>query len=61
MNDRLVITFDKSQDDIPVLIVGRENNFAYLSGCPSLVVENIFTGDAAVALWNKLRKKEIIE
>ena len=26
MNDRLIITFEKSQEDIPVLIVGRENH-----------------------------------
>lgn len=58
MNDRLILTFDKSQDDIPVLVVSRENNFAYLSGGPSLVVENVFTGDKAVSLWNKLSKKE---
>lgn len=58
MSDRLIITFNKYQDDIPVLIVGRENSFAYLSGGTSIVVENVFTGDEAVALWNKLRKKE---
>jgi len=59
MNDRLIITFDKSKnDDIPVLVVSRENQFAFYSGGPSVVVENVITGNEAVALWNKLRKKE---
>ena len=61
MNDKLLITFEKSQDDIPVLIVGRENHMTYITGSPSFTIINIFTGDKAVEIWNTLenrRKKE---
>ena len=61
MNNRLIITFEKSQEDIPVLIVGMENHMAYITGGPSLTVINTFTGDKAVEIWNILenkRKKE---
>ena len=38
MNNRLIITFEKSQEDIPVLIVGMENHMAYITGGPSLTI-----------------------
>lgn len=58
MNNRIIITFDKSQEDIPVLLVGRENNMAYLTGGPSLIIDNMFTGDKATEIWDTLNKKE---
>ena len=61
MNDRLIITFEKSQEDIPVLIVGRENAISYITGGPSITIINMFTGDKAIEIWNTLenkRKKE---
>lgn len=57
MNDRLIITFEKSQEDIPVLIVGRENHMAYITGGPSLTIINTFTGDKAIEIWNTLENK----
>ena len=57
MNDRLIITFEKSQEDIPVLIVGMENHMAYITGGPSLTIINMFTGDKAVEIWNTLENK----
>ena len=57
MNNRLIITFEKSQEDIPVLIVGMENHMAYITGGPSLTIINMFTGDKAVEIWNTLENK----
>lgn len=57
MNDRLIITFEKSQEDIPVLIVGRESPISYITGGPSLTIINTFTGDKAVEIWNTLENK----
>lgn len=50
MNNRLIITFEKSQEDIPVLIVGMENHMAYITGGPSLTIINMFTGDKAIEI-----------
>ena len=50
MNNRLIITFEKSQEDIPVLIVGMENHMTYITGGPSLTIINMFTGDKAVEI-----------
>ena len=57
MNNRLIITFEKSQENIPVLIVGMENHMAYITGGPSLTIINMFTGDKAVEIWNTLENK----
>ena len=58
MNEKIFITFDKPQEDIPVLIVFKENNsLAYLVERPSVTVLNTITGYDAVDTWNKLVKK----
>ena len=57
MNNRLIINIEKSQEDIPVLIVGMENHMVYITGGPSLTIINMFTGDKAVEIWNTLKNK----
>ena len=58
MNEKIFITFDKSQEDIPVLIAFKENNsLEYLGERPSVTVLNTITGYDAVDTWNKLVKK----
>ena len=43
MSDRIIVTFDKSQEDIPVLMSFRENSFMYFSNSPSITVINTIT------------------
>lgn len=56
--NKLIVTFDKSQEDIPTLVVAEEG-FAYLS--PSIVVKNVITGDRAVQIWNELKGMKKVE
>ena len=56
MSDRIIVTFDKSQEDIPVLMSFRENSFVYLSNSPAITVINTITGNEAIDTWNRLTK-----
>ena len=56
MSDRIIVTFDKSQEDIPVLMSFRENSFVYLSNSPAITVINTITGNEAIEIWNRLTK-----
>lgn len=55
MDNKFYITFDKSQEDIPTLVVFTESYFS-LTG-PSVKVLNVITGDRAVAMWEELKGK----
>ena len=50
--NKIIVTFDKSQEDIPTLVVAEEG-WSYLS--PSIVVKNVITGDRAVQIWEELK------
>lgn len=50
--NKLIVTFDKSQEDIPTLVVAEEG-WSYLN--PSIVVKNVITGDKAISIWNELK------
>ena len=52
--NKYIITFDKSNEDIPTLVVSEENYFALN---PSMNIVKIFTGKEAVRIWNKLSGK----
>ena len=54
MSDRIIVTFDKSQEDIPVLMSFRENSFVYLSNSPAITVINTIKRAKAI-----MRKKAI--
>jgi len=53
--DKYVVSFDKSNEDVPVLVVSRENYFSI--GGPSIDIVKVITGDEAVRIWDDLTKK----
>ena len=55
MENKFYITFDKSQEDIPTLIVFADTGWAF--GGTSLRVLNTITGDRAVQMWEELKGK----
>ena len=55
MNEKLTVVFDKSNEDVPVLVVARENSFGFLSG-PTMQVINTITGQKAIDIWSTLDK-----
>lgn len=55
MSDKLIITFDKSNEDVPVLMVATEG-FLSLTGYSTNII-NVITGEEAVRLWRELSKK----
>ena len=58
MSDRIIVTFDKSQEDIPVLTTFIENQFSMFGSGPSVTITNVITGDEAVDIWNRLNNKK---
>ena len=52
--NKYIVTFDKSQEDIPTLVVARESLFDL---APGIDVLSVHTGDEAVRLWNQLSGK----
>lgn len=54
--DKYVVTFDKSNEDIPTLVISRENYFSI--GGPMVDIVNIITGDEATRIWDSLTKKD---
>ena len=56
MDNKFYITFDKSNEDIPTLVVFTETSYFALGG-PTMTVHNIITGDEAVKIWDRLSKK----
>ncbi len=55
---RLTVTFDKSSEDIPTLIVVRDTGYMFGD---SVNIINVITGDEAVEIWNKLNKVTKVE
>lgn len=53
MNYNYFISFNKSDQDVPVLTVFEKNGFLE----PVVKVAKVFTGDEATDLYNKLTKK----
>lgn len=51
------VTFDRSNEDIPTLVVSRE---AYFSLMPGAEVIKVITGDDAVRIWNELTGKTVL-
>lgn len=61
MSEKLIITFDKSVEDIPVLSVAREGWSWGFSGSATNVI-NTFVGDNAEVIYNLLaHRKDYIE
>lgn len=56
MSERLIVTYDKSQEDVPVLVVGREGyGFSFN---PSINVIKVITGDKAEQMYRNLTLKD---
>ena len=56
--NKIIVTFDKSQEDIPTLVVAEEG-WNYLS--TSIVVKNVITGDRALQIWEELKGMKKVE
>ena len=56
--NKIIVTFDKSQEDIPTLVVAEEG-WSYLS--PSIVVKNVITGYMVVRIWEELKGMKKVE
>lgn len=52
--NKYIVTFDKSNEDIPTLIVGKESYFAL---SPGMDIVNVITGDKAIRLFNEISGK----
>lgn len=52
--NKYTVTFEKSNEDIPTLIVARENLFAIV---PSIDIIRVITGPEAEKLWSELSGK----
>lgn len=57
MNNKIIVTFDKSDEDVPVLCVARET-MSILSLSPGIDISKVITGKEAEELWKKLTCKE---
>lgn len=57
MTNKIILTFEDSQEDIPVLIVEHEAYGGALFG-PTIVTDKVITGDKAVSIWNDLTVKK---
>lgn len=54
LNNKFYITFDKSQEDIPTLVIFTESWSLTGNGYK---VQNIITGERAVQMWEELEGK----
>lgn len=56
MSEKLIVTYDKSQEDVPVLVVGREGYG--LGFNPSINIVKVITGDKAEQMYRNLTLKD---
>lgn len=56
MSEKLIVTYDKSQEDVPVLVVGREGYSFGLN--PSINVVKVITGGKAEQMYRDLTLRE---
>lgn len=54
--NKYIISFDKSNEDIPTLIVAYESSLIYPFD-PDIDIVKIITGDKAVRIFEELTKK----
>lgn len=54
---RIIVSYEKSNKDIPVLVVAKEN--LCFSFNPTLDIIKTFTGDEATELYKELTGKEV--
>lgn len=51
---KYIVTFDKSNEDIPTLVVSKESFFAL---GPGMDIVQVITGVEAIDIWNRLSRK----
>ena len=51
--NKIIVTYDKSNEDIPTLVVGREDGYSLLGG-QSLRIDKVITGQKAEDIWEEL-------
>ena len=51
--NKIIVTYDKSNENIPTLVVGREDGYSLLGGV-SLRIEKVITGQKAEDIWEDL-------
>ena len=51
--NKIIVTYDKSNEDIPTLVVGREDGYSLLGGV-SFRIEKVITGQKAEDIWEDL-------
>lgn len=56
--NKIIVTFDNSQEDVPVLVVAEEG-WNILN--PALKVTNIITGNKAIEIWKQLKNEVDIQ
>lgn len=56
--NKITVTFDKSSEDIPTLVVIKDMGLMFSD---SINIINVITGDEAVEIWNKLNKASKVE
>lgn len=54
---KYIVTFDKSNEDIPTLVVSRESYFALM---PGTEIVRVITGSDAERIWNELGGKTVL-
>lgn len=56
----LTLTFEKSQNDIPVIVVSTKNTFLF-STEPTIKIERVITGDEALRVWSLITGEKLEE
>lgn len=56
--NKITVTFDKSSEDIPTLVIAKETGYIFGG---SMDIINVITGDEAVEIWNRLNKVTKVE
>ena len=51
---KYIVTFEKSNEDVPTLVVSKESFFAL---GPGMDIIQVITGAEAMDIWNRLSKK----
>lgn len=60
MTKTLTLTFEKSQNDIPIIVVSKKNNPLF-SVEPSIRIERVITGEEAIFVWNLITGENLEE
>lgn len=60
MTKTVTLTFEESQNNIPVVVVSRKNNPLF-SVEPSIRIERVITGEEALRVWSLITGENLEE